>query len=562
MTTTYTHIQCIGYQVPTVAKIGDENDEEIPDGEIPWNVGTWTIPSGNKVELNDGTSAWNPVEIISLTDTPDQDAYVLVGNNTEDEDEEDYLSVLEADSDAYNRVVRFLNTLAVAQKNNRIDIRDTTLKVFMAPEFYFRPEHPHSPESSYHAYSYITYKAIKEVLRKTISGGYNNRFNFRNWLIIPGTIIWKIDVENPTDPTEILDTYFNSCIYIHIDNYGNPTSHKLEKAKVSEIDGVPMGQNGGSAAPLIAPRYYGEEKLARHRFLVGTLRVGLEICLEHRMFDGTGLLKRFPEPGNAHFIARSKLHIANIANQIGDDTNVAKAISLAIDLVYRAFNNNTEDNRHHFINVVNIFTTTFVNIAGMWMANPIGLNTEALTKINMLLANQAPITAQTIGGIPLRLQHIKAVSLAAPSTVVFAAGAVPTINQAVNTLCNNVPRITGPRDILHLQLLTAAAVEPNVDSSALQYNGVFFRNDGLGAESDETTGEYVKGKYLNPNGELQDIGVRNHIAIEDPSKTNNWYNTYCYLYPPPTTPEQPDVLVDTLSFDQQKIIIYESHKVS
>ena len=57
----------------------------------------------------------------------------------------------------------------------------------MAPEFYFRPTTANSttvPQGP--AYTYAEYREIKTALRALF-----NKFQFRNWLIITGTILWQ-----------------------------------------------------------------------------------------------------------------------------------------------------------------------------------------------------------------------------------------------------------------------------------------------------------------------------------------------------------------------------------
>ncbi|MEM9685982.1 MAG: hypothetical protein AAF934_03570, partial [Bacteroidota bacterium] len=224
----YTHIQCIGYRVPTVAKVADANpppnaeiiegineldidneilyhhNDTITDIEIydieaeppyylsdpstlddtidnsekkAWDTymkeymvkcikyvrsndltiptamkitniitfikyymgwGKWTIPSK--------TTADNDVEILKVNANGDitssilntNDAYTLQGSDGYFVTNTNYVDALTPD--ARNRIVRFLNVLYMASKRREISSNESTLKVFMAPEFYFRPE--------------------------------------------------------------------------------------------------------------------------------------------------------------------------------------------------------------------------------------------------------------------------------------------------------------------------------------------------------------------------------------------------------------------------------------
>lgn len=263
----YTHIQCIGYQVPTVAK------RVITHSNLAWKNGEWSIPSGS------GTNGAENVTI--RTNWRGKFEYNLVGRKN---DTDDYLNDLSADNDAKNRVIRFLNILkrtqdTIGQSN------DATLKVFMAPEFYFRPE---KIVGGYNAYSYKTYKAIKEVLRQTI---YES-FQLRHWLIVPGTIMWRLEKAERSDKRKISETtYFNSCVYIHLSGKGDKVSHVLEKAKASHIDGVPFKLAGPYAAPEILKKYYGRQKRNKHIFEINGIKAGIETCLEHMMYGTVGLIR-------------------------------------------------------------------------------------------------------------------------------------------------------------------------------------------------------------------------------------------------------------------------------
>ncbi|MEM9686876.1 MAG: hypothetical protein AAF934_08135, partial [Bacteroidota bacterium] len=230
--------------------------------------GDWTIPSvapdGNNVQIADDEAL--PIfNAYTLTETPNS------GNlNT--------LS-LNDNIDAKNRVIRFLNVLYKATKDGNIDSRITTLKVFTAPEFYFRPEGPIAADNGYHAYTYEVYKAIKDVLRKTITS-----MNLRHWLIVPGTIMWYMPSGSTSNNKTVnKNTYFNSTIVVWQGTYSdNSHKSKLEKSVASHIDGVPFHNwDRGGNAPKVLNKYINDSHLDKHMFTIDGVRTGLEICLEH-----------------------------------------------------------------------------------------------------------------------------------------------------------------------------------------------------------------------------------------------------------------------------------------
>lgn len=237
---------------------------------IRW--GDWTIPStnsqGQNVAIITDPASGNPA--YTLTNTVAANANVDDNNTTN-------LDILNANTDAKNRVIRFLNVLYEASQQPVIDHNRTTLKVFTAPEFYFRPEAKVLNSSVYRAYIYEVYKAIKQVLRGTIES-----MNLDHWLIIPGTIMWHMPVNTTVNNKDVaVDSYFNSCIYIY-KTLNHQTSHKIEKSIASHIDGVPYNDwDYGANAPKILPEYEDNYHLNKHLFTIDSIRTGLEICLEH-----------------------------------------------------------------------------------------------------------------------------------------------------------------------------------------------------------------------------------------------------------------------------------------
>ncbi|MEM9686717.1 MAG: hypothetical protein AAF934_07325, partial [Bacteroidota bacterium] len=252
----------------------------------------WTIPSK--------TTANNDVEILKVNANGDitgnaisdtNDSYTLQGSDGYWFTNTNYVNALTPD--ARNRIIRFLNVLYMASKRREISSNESTLKVFMAPEFYFRPEAAINNDSYqyYRGYTAPVYKAIKEVLRQTIKS-----MGLHHWLIIPGTIMWYMEKDtSKAGKTLAADTFFNSCIYIHnypeIDTgwsgFSNnvvtaQTSHKLEKSRVSEIDGVPCNYwDIGNNASSVIPKYRDNKHLKKHIFPIDNVRTGIEICLEH-----------------------------------------------------------------------------------------------------------------------------------------------------------------------------------------------------------------------------------------------------------------------------------------
>lgn len=262
---TYLYFRYIAYQVPTIARDYGEN-------------ALYGIPPGGPIAA---PPALTPA---------------LQGN------------VAGLGPDAQCRVERLVGAMLAAQdrmrSENLLD-NELTLKIFMAPEFYFRP-----PEESFVSYTYEQYRAIKDVLRETIKG--DERFN--HWLVIPGTILWKwgwdkSSLKRLNIPGVKENVYFNSAIYVsradEASAYspGDKSSKVIEKTQAADKDGIPTKEQKHGNESLLDPsgkatdemwkmknEKWGEEwwpkyqtppKKEKHIFTVGGITFGLEICLEH-----------------------------------------------------------------------------------------------------------------------------------------------------------------------------------------------------------------------------------------------------------------------------------------
>jgi hypothetical protein len=226
----YTHFQYIAYQIPTVATTND------------------------RLHV-----------IYGLPSTPVQNPPILDGPTAN------------LNADARNRVERLIGAMRLAEARiQQLGDNNHTLKIFLAPEFYLRPD------VRLVSYSSVEYRAIKEVLRATI----RRDVRFEHWLVVPGTIMWTSLASTDKRPNlRRQNVYFNSAIYV----YPGEPSHVIEKAKASPIDGIPTTHHGG---PVVDPhaastdeafglKYRSDAKRRKHLFTIGGVRFGLDICLEH-----------------------------------------------------------------------------------------------------------------------------------------------------------------------------------------------------------------------------------------------------------------------------------------
>lgn len=242
----YNKFQYIAYQVPTLVKdSGNTNHKIVPAGEADEN---------------------------QLDTYLAQHKMVLRGD------------VGKLSDDSRTRVKRLLGVMIKARKDIIINNEDTVLKIFMAPEFYFRPVTPGAFPHPI-AYSDDEYKAIVSVLEQSLleSKGDSRELLFKNWLVIPGTIFWT---------TFGLLHFFNYVAWFHYFTISEGSGNVFSKYSTSTIDGIPIGQSGHH----LRPELQGEAEKRKHLFLINNIQVGLEICLEHSL----GILKNVVDHINPH----------------------------------------------------------------------------------------------------------------------------------------------------------------------------------------------------------------------------------------------------------------------
>jgi hypothetical protein len=154
---------------------------------------------------------------------------------------------------------------------------NNTLKIFMVPEFYFRPPIPavNPDQYTYNTYPYEEAEKLLEELNVMFLHA-----DFRHWLIVAGTVMWNWQDMQSTD-------YRNSAVHVR----GNEVEslRVIEKDVPSHIDGVPNPYaNIHPYDPYIEKTFQEWTSRKYHVFDVGGITLGLEVCLDH----GTGHLHR------------------------------------------------------------------------------------------------------------------------------------------------------------------------------------------------------------------------------------------------------------------------------
>lgn len=224
----YNTFQLLAYEVSTAGWTG-------PHNVLPaWSSGQYRPPSGPLVPVPD------------LGQRDDDDPFEF--------------------SDAVNRISRFASvvehTYTAGGGAKRWGIPGV-LKVFVAPEFYFRPEQGVGARTAYSGHlAERIFSELGRLFRHPV---------FEDWILVCGTVVhWT--------PSAHGDVFRNTAVLVRGGRQGG--FHLLEKQDASAIDGVPLANTPGNM-PAFQPRHIGFGELQRHLITVGGVELGVEICLEH-----------------------------------------------------------------------------------------------------------------------------------------------------------------------------------------------------------------------------------------------------------------------------------------
>lgn len=218
-----------------------------------------------------------------------------------------YLGKNDIDDDVRHRVRILERALESVYTSDRWDQDPTTLKVFMAPEFFFR-----GPQGAYHA-SPILEGSLRlgELLEELFE-----QERWEHWLFVPGTIVAAEPTGSRKDH-EIL--YFNVApIY-----KGNSKTKFLHfKETVATIDFLEMNSTkDDDIVPKPTQRTYSElppwmdrhlnragyQYVRNSTFTVSGLTIGIEICADH---GGSTLAGQHSGMVHLHLIVSGGMSIA------------------------------------------------------------------------------------------------------------------------------------------------------------------------------------------------------------------------------------------------------------
>jgi len=197
------------------------------------------------------------------------------------------------EEDARLRAWNICNVIDFCQKFVEDDPQ--VLKVFLAPEFFFRPVVGVGKPSDVRLYSNESFNEIVNIILK-----HCRQRAYNNWFIVPGSILsmefstgyMPVTVPSATGPATFptpvpVPAYFNTVAYFY--NEGKEiTSGLVHKLHFSNIDGL----NTAYQAP--GKELYTKYIIDTNRpiSLLGKLQIGIEICLDHAQHAVEGQIQQ------------------------------------------------------------------------------------------------------------------------------------------------------------------------------------------------------------------------------------------------------------------------------
>ncbi|UPG95840.1 hypothetical protein [Luteibacter aegosomatissinici] len=191
-----------------------------------------------------------------------------------------------ADGDLQARAQRLVNVLYwTAEKyQNQDGMQDPgTLKVFIAPEFYFRKASPEEvgasafePATSFGSYPESARQDLAQELDRVISG----TSLFKDWTIVAGTICSALPDQHVTGRPNLLNTA------IMLRGLRDPIDDSaryvlMEKHYISRIDGPPKQWHANRDPTTVYSYNLNPDQFLDNLVYWDGMSVGLEVCLDH-----------------------------------------------------------------------------------------------------------------------------------------------------------------------------------------------------------------------------------------------------------------------------------------
>ncbi|HEY4093569.1 MAG TPA: hypothetical protein VGN46_18835 [Luteibacter sp.] len=194
--------------------------------------------------------------------------------------------VVLSDPDLQARAQRLANVLfwtAQTYRNQEGMQDDSTLKVFIAPEFYFRKASP-SEVSAYGFQLGTSFGSYPEASRQELAAALDMVVRgtplFKDWTIVAGSICSALPRQNPGDRLNLL----NTAIMLRglRDTPDNSAQYVLmEKHYISNIDGPSASAHANQDPTTVYSFDLNPEQHWDNLIFWDGMSVGLEVCLDH-----------------------------------------------------------------------------------------------------------------------------------------------------------------------------------------------------------------------------------------------------------------------------------------
>ncbi|MEO6278184.1 hypothetical protein [Roseateles sp.] len=191
-----------------------------------------------------------------------------------------------ADPDLQSRAQRMVNALYWAAQTfaNAPGMHDpSTLKVFIAPEFYFRcasPDEVHDHEFQRNT-SFGSYpERARFELAEALYGAIQSSPLFADWVLVAGTVC---SVLPPVDERMNL---LNTAIMLRGQRAAADASVPyvlMEKHYISNIDGPPQGNHANLDPTTVFSFHLNPDQVLDNLIHWDGMTVGLEVCLDHAL---------------------------------------------------------------------------------------------------------------------------------------------------------------------------------------------------------------------------------------------------------------------------------------
>ena len=211
----------------------------------------------------------------------------LVATNPEEMAAKDYLAdfkdidLKNFSADARKRINWIIGALSEALIHKDVEADKDTLKIFIAPEFFFRDQNEFSKDRKERFYDFETANAIESLFEVVFSDEALNQ-----WLIVPGTMVRGDKDSNLITPNRV---------YAIMGGVKGEAAilTKHDKLNASDADAVPDASQKNFLPKLMKAKSVTRKNLIQYQlnslkgsrtniFTVGGHRIGIDICLDHK----------------------------------------------------------------------------------------------------------------------------------------------------------------------------------------------------------------------------------------------------------------------------------------